>query len=251
MVSKMTGRDLNLYKEKYLNNCGFEQKQVEYRRNNLLKYMRTYSPGKILEIGCGTESVASHYVDFTDFTVVEPIKEFFDIAREKLGEKVHCINNKFEDCIEELRTKDFDFIIISSLIHELDRPQDILQGVCNLAGAETIVHINTPNAKSIHRLLGVKMGIIRHTGELSDLARSFQRRHEYELPDIERLANESGFKILDKGSYFLKPLSHEQMQTLLESGKISKEFLDAIYDISRILPENGSEIFVNMKLKEA
>ncbi|WP_462137814.1 class I SAM-dependent methyltransferase [Candidatus Mycalebacterium sp.] len=246
----MDSRDLDSYRDEYLNNHGFEKEMVEYRRRNLLEILAKYAPKKILEVGCGTESLAVHYENFTDFTIVEPIKDFLSIARERLGDKVCYINKKIEDAMEDLKKKDFDFIVVSSLIHELKNPETVFETVREIASSETVVHINTPNANSIHRLLGVKMGLLKNTGEMSDLARKFQRSREYEMSDLVSLAQAHGFQTLDKGSYFLKPLSHGQMRDLLESGKISKKFLDGVYKISNLLPENGSEIFVNLQLKE-
>ncbi len=247
--AQMNSRDLNYYKNQYLNHYGFEKEMVEYRRRNILESMANYSPRKILEVGCGIDSLAGYYENFTEFTIAEPVKDFLSIIQKRLGKKVCYINKRFEDAVGELKEKKFDFIAISSLIHELNNPEVIFRAVREIADNNTIIHINTPNAKSIHRLLGVKMGILKHTKESSKLARKFQRNREYDLSDLTQLAEKNGFKIRDKGSYFLKPLSHDQMQNLLEKGKITKEFLNGIYEISHLLPENGSEIFVNLQLE--
>ena len=246
----MNDRDLNLYRDEYVGRYGFEREQVEYRRRRLLEILSDYAPGKILEVGCGIESLAGFYGDFTEFTIVEPVKEFCDRARRQLGNTVRCVNGKFEDAVSDLQGQEFDFIVISSLIHELSHPGVILEAARRLAGPDTIIHVNTPNAKSIHRLLGVKMGLSTHVKEPSELAGRFQRQQEYELADLLQLARNHGFRVREQGSYFLKPLSHGQMGRLLESNRISKEFLDGLYAIGHLLPENGSEIFVNLQLQE-
>ena len=250
----MNNRDLNAYRDEYLGNYGFEKMLVEYRRRNLLEILARYAPQKILEVGCGVESLAGFYTTFAEFTIVEPIKNFINRIPAQLGGKVegkvHYVNKNLEDAVGELKKENFDFIVISNLIHELNNPDVILKAACELAGPNTIIHINTPNAKSIHRQLGMKMGLLKHAKELSRLACALQRNQEYELFDLVRMARKHGLKVREQGSYFIKPLSHAQMQTLLESGKISKEFLDGIYKIGHLLPENGSEIFVNLQLKE-
>ena len=39
-------------------------------------------PQKILEVGCGVESLADYYATFTEFTIVEPVKDFIDRSAE-------------------------------------------------------------------------------------------------------------------------------------------------------------------------
>ena len=246
----MNDRNLNLYRDAYLSKYGFEREQVKYRRRHLLEILSHDTPTKILEVGCGIESLAGFYTTFTEFTIVEPVKEFLDRVQVQLGNKVRYVNKKFEDAVSELQTETFDFIIISSLIHELSHPDVVIQAARELAGPDTIIHVNTPNAKSIHRLLGVKMGLSQHVKESSELADAFQRHQEYELSDLVQLARKHGLRVRDKGSYFLKPLSHGQMYALLEGNKISKDFLDGLYTISHLLQEHGSEIFVNLQLNE-
>ena len=250
----MNNRDLNAYRDEYLGNYGFEKTLVEYRRRNLLEILARYAPQKILEVSCGVESLAGFYTTFAEYTIVEPIKDFINRIpaqlEGKVEGKVHYVNKKFEDAVNELKKGGFDFIVISGLIHELSNPDIILKAAHELAGPDTIIHVNIPNAKSIHRLLGIKMGLLKHAKELSHLARTLQRNQEYELSDLVQMARKHGLKVREQGSYLIKPLSHAQMQTLLDGDKISKEFLDGIYKISHLLPENGSEMFVNLQLKE-
>ena len=129
------------------------------------------------------ESLADYYTTFTEFTIVEPVKDFIDQVRARLEDKIRYVNKNLEDAVDELKKEDVDFIVISSLIHELSNPDVILKAACELAGPNTVIHINTPNAKSIHRLLGIKMGLLKHAKESSQLARTFQRNQEYELSD--------------------------------------------------------------------
>ncbi len=45
------------------------------------------------------------------------------------------------------------FIICSGLLHEVEEPDKMIRDIFRLCGRETIVHINVPNANSIHRLV--------------------------------------------------------------------------------------------------
>ena len=247
----MADRDLDRYREEYLARYGFEREQVKYRRRRILEILERYRPARILEAGCGLESLAGFHTGFREFTIVEPVKEFFEQVREQAGSGVLCVNGRFEDALPVLREREFDFILLSSLLHEVSDPGAVLETARRLAGAGTVVHVNTPNARSIHRLLGVKMGLSAHVREPSELAGALQRHGEYDLADLARLARDHGFTVVEQGSYFLKPLSHGQMGRLLDSGRIGREFLDGLYEVGPLLPENGSEIFVNLRVAGA
>ena len=59
----------------------------------------------------------------------------------------------------------------------------------------------------------------------------------------------SGFEILESGSFFVKPFSHEQMYNMMQQGILNEAVLDGLYYLTEYMPEFGSEIYVNCKLK--
>ena len=55
------------------------------------------------------------------------------------------------------------------------------------------------------------------------------------------------FEVMDKGSCFVKPFTHNQMQVFLEKKMIDKKVLDGLYNMVHDLPLLGSEIYVNCR----
>ena len=67
------------------------------------------------------------------------------------------------------------------------------------------------------------------------------------METLTQLVENSGFQIIEKGSYFIKPFTHDQMGKLLENRIISKDVLEGLYKMSDELPGVGSEIYLNVK----
>ena len=74
-----------------------------------------------------------------------------------------------------------------------------------------------------------------------------QRLAIYDMDRLIAVVTKNSFKICEKGSYVRKPFTHEQMKAMLDRRILDKKVLDGFYQLSKYLPECGSEIFFNMK----
>lgn len=143
----------------------------------------------------------------------------------------------------------YDFIVCSSLLHEVEEPRKLLQAIRAKCNENTVIHINVPNAKSMHRLLGMVMHILKDCHDASEANIEFQQNTVFDIFMLKNIVEEEGFRILEEGSYFIKPFSHAQMYELLNNGIINDEVLDGLNALSEFMPEYGSEIYVNCMLK--
>ncbi len=244
-------KDIIQYTKDY-NQEGFEEYQVEYRRKKILEIINRYPHARILEIGCGYAPLFSFLEnDYEKYVVIEPSEDFFYHAQQlRNSDKIVCINDYFS-VTDALKNESFDFIICSSLLHELDNPDNMLQDMKRIATGDTIVHINVPNAKSIHRLLAKEMGLLRHEWDMSERNILLQQSRVYDMASLLGLVHDNGFSVLESGSYFVKPFSHAQMYEMVKSQIISKEVLEGLYLLTNYIPEYGSEIYVNCKLNSS
>lgn len=244
----MSKRNLDSYKDNYTNkdHYDFERFQVQYRRKNVLFNLKKYTHKTILEVGCGVDPLFKYIDDYQSFTVVEPSEEFYSIA-EKL-----CVNDKrislINDFIENINTEEkFDFIVISSLLHEIKNDELILNSIRSLSHQDTVVYINVPNAKSFHRLLALESGLIDSIYQKSSNQIKFQQSHTYDIDALEILVKNAGFSVIESGSYFLKPFTHKQMHKLLDCSVIDEQILAGLDRMIEHCPGLGSEIFVTCK----
>lgn len=244
-------RDISDYQKEY-NNHEFEEIMVEYRRRNVIEQMSKYSCNSILEIGCGNQPIAKYFNDFSNMVIVEPGNDFYRSAlklkNNHSDKKIICYNDYVENIIKELKEYSFDFVIISSLLHELDDNLEILKKISLICNKSTVVHINVPNKNSLHRILAYRSGLIPSLHVKSDTQKRLQQNDFFDLESLSRLISDAGFSKIEEGSYFIKPFTHKQMAGLINQKIINKEILDGFYNLSLDLPNFGSEIFVNIRI---
>ena len=246
-------RDIIDYASKYINEP-FEDTIVEIRKKLVIKQCKKYAHRNILEVGCGISPLFRDYKDFDHMVIVEPSGEFVRnaqelVKRECLDDKVSIYNGFAEDISEEIKKaeEEFDFIIISSLLHEVEDPKRLLSGIRSLCADHTMVHINVPNANSLHRLIAFENGMIADIHEQSAQQILMQRHRTYDMQLLVKEVSDAGFCIEDNGSYFIKPFTHTQMQKCLDAGIIDGHVLEGLEKLVKYLPEFGAEIYINCR----
>lgn len=241
-------RNIDNYTDNY-SVQGFEDYQVIYRRKKVLEQIQYFHPTTLLEIGVGLDPLFQ-YVEDVEFTIVEPSEKFYENARElsevKYGGRVHCLQGFFEDVADGLNKK-FDMILCSGLLHEVESPNNLLSAISKVCNENTIVHINVPNANSLHRLLALESGIISNVKEKSKRNEMLQQHNVFDLDTLSQLVENNGMHIIESGSYFVKPFTHKQMYAMLEQEIIEENVLDGFYNLEKYMPGLGSEIYVNCK----
>jgi 2-polyprenyl-3-methyl-5-hydroxy-6-metoxy-1,4-benzoquinol methylase len=243
-------RNLDAYQENYAT-LPFEASQARYRKRKIVESLAKYRARSILEIGCGFDPIFNHYATFDHCTIVEPGSDFVLHAREQAQshDGITVVHGTLEDSIDTLLAMRYDFIVLSSLLHEIRDTETLLDATARLCDPTTIVHINVPNARSFHRLLALEMGIIGDLFEKSATQQRMQQSHTFDVDSLATLVSQSGFQVVEQGSFFLKPFTHAQMASLQAAGLITDLMLDGLYNLSKYFPDNGSEIFMNVRLR--
>ncbi len=245
-------RNIAKYTDDYLK-PNFEDYQVGYRRKKILEVLLSgeYVHSNILEIGCGMEPLFESLSpsDYKSYYVVEPSDAFYENAvKVKNGnDQITCIHGFFPGDYD-FKSKNIDFIICASLLHETEDPGTFIREIKNVCSSHTTVHINVPNANSFHRLLAVHMGLIKDTHEFGERNRLYQQHNVFDLPSLCQICEEEGLSVVDKGSYFIKPFTHSQMYQMMENGIIDTTTLDGLYELGKKI-DLGSEIYVNLRAK--
>jgi 2-polyprenyl-3-methyl-5-hydroxy-6-metoxy-1,4-benzoquinol methylase len=243
-------RDLDAYQREY-GKLPFEESQARYRKRRIIESIARYRPRSILEVGCGFDPLFNHYRDYERCTVVEPGDDFARNAREcaKALEGITIVHGSLERNLAILSVTPYDFVALSSLLHEISDSKTLLDATAQLCGPGTIVHVNVPNALSIHRLLAVEMGLIQSVYERSQTQERMQQKQTFDAHSLAALVFESGFEIVEQGTFFIKPFTHAQMASLQTSGLLTEPMLEGLYKLSKHFPDNGSEIFMDLRLR--
>lgn len=243
-------RDINKYATDYLNDR-VESIYVKYRRRKVLEILNQYKPKRILEIGCGTEPIFEYYKDYEKYTIIEPSEVFCKTVAslEDFNDRIHLICGFLESEADKLQNESYDFILLSGLLHEVLDPDLLLERVHQLARANTIVHINVPNAESFHHLWAYEAGLVKSIYELSSTAKSFQRQSIFGMQSLRKIVSEHHFQVLSEGSYFIKLFNNVKFEQVMKENLIDDNLLDALYSMTKYFPQNGAEIFVNCKIQ--
>lgn len=240
-------RNLLEYTEQYLA-LPFEPIQTEYRRKLVLSQILKFEPKRVLEVGCGARPLFTDLPSEIDVTVVEAAQTFADLARQMSRGRngIHVLEGFIESV--DLGIAEFDMIIVSCVLHEVFDPSTMLRTIQRHCSPSTVLHVNVPNAFSLHRMLAVAMGLISSPKAKSETQRLMQQRDvPYDVESLSSELSDVGFTIFEMGSLFVKPFTHNQMQLLVEAGFMTSEMLDGLDKLVQWLPDLGSEIWVNAR----
>lgn len=238
-----------VYQEQY----GFEHQQVAARRRFLVELVRRVRPKVVVEIGCGAEllaeTVAESGMSPERWLVIEPISDFATLARD--AARRLSFLEVVEGFVEDFSAQGLpvssmpELVICSSLLHEVDEPAQIL-AACRriLSTGLGLLHVNVPNAGSLHRRLARAAGLIRDEHDMSARNVALHQRRVYDATSLQEEIRNADFTIEECGGYLIKPFAHAQMQKL---SFLSPELLDGLYGLGRELPELASEIYAHAR----
>lgn len=196
----------------------------------------------ILEVGSGPDPVFAYYGrKWERYVAIDPIGQYIKAAKQKASKlrlPVELIQSKLEDGALE---GPFDYIILSSLLHEVPNPEEILLIAKKLCRDDGRIHVNVPNVNSLHMLLGVKMGILEDVFDGTETVGGIARPTSFDMAKLVAMVTDCGFAVVESGTYLLKPFSNSQMSLVVNA--------DIVAGLSRmaLLPQFkdfGCEIFV-------
>jgi SAM-dependent methyltransferase len=248
----MNARDLQRYAQDYDATYEVEVHLVRARRRRALETVGATPDPVVIEIGCGRESAIVDAPPVRAWHVVEPSPAFALRARALAdrfpGLRVH--QQTLEQGAIALRDVRPDVVLVSALLHEVADDERFLSALRVLCGPHTRVHIDVPNALSLHRQMAVAMGLLATPYAETTRARVLQQHRTYDIAQLQRTLTRHGFAIERTGSYYLKPFSHAQLADALRAGIITDAYLRACDDLSAVAPALGAEIFAVARLSE-
>jgi 2-polyprenyl-3-methyl-5-hydroxy-6-metoxy-1,4-benzoquinol methylase len=242
------------YQDLYVKEYGFEAAMVAARQKLLIELLGRHKPEVVLEVGCGADLLARRAAQaglaIRRWVIVEPAEEFARAAAVGAPSSIEMrvVRGFMEDSVTSALTacgKPPDFVIVSSLLHELPDPVAFLQSIRTLLNANSVVHLNVPNAGSFHRRLARAMGLIPAEKALTARNQALAQCRVFDLPELVALLAQAGFTVEETGGYLIKPFTHKQLESISEL--MTPELLEGLWRLGRELPEWASEIYVQAK----
>lgn len=254
MPDKVDKHDrIQAYAGAYLGDYGFERVMVEARQRLALELLAARRPARVLEAGCGADllcaKAAAQGAGFARWIAVEPSADFVALAESYAGREPRFAVRRgfFEDeTVAILRTEaKFDVVLVAGLLGELADPGAVLRAAAAACAEGGLVHVNVPNALSLHRRLARAMGLIRDEHEMSARNQLLQQHRVYDPASLRADVEAAGLEVIDSGGYFLKPFTHAQMEQV--TGLLGADILPGLWQMGRELPELASEIYINAR----
>jgi len=214
-------------------------------------YMNKYRVSKILEL-CRGETVLD--IGSADAFMAEALSPFFQRivavdgsaeliqrAQARLGprsnvELVHAL-------VEEFDTAErFDLVLLSFILEHVSDPAAVVSKAARFVSPQGSLFVMVPNARSLHRRVGVTMGLLVKLDDFSDEDRRQGHRRVYTEERLRADLEAGGVRVLEMGTFFIKPLANIQMQQL------DLRIADALFEVSRDLPGLGSMIYARCQI---
>lgn len=214
---------------------GFNGRLVDWRYTTMAAYFRGRS---CLELGSSDGAGTTRLLDHFDSVVaVDGSPRACASLRETVPSgNLEVICSLFED-LDLGRT--FDTIAACHVLEHVDSPQHLLDVARRHLAPGGCLIVDVPNADSLHRQLGVSMGLLGHVAELNEADLSIGHQRVYTQAGLRHEVERAGWKITATGGVFLKVLSNQQV-----SDHFTDEQLLGWRDLGARHPEIASEIYV-------
>jgi GNAT superfamily N-acetyltransferase/2-polyprenyl-3-methyl-5-hydroxy-6-metoxy-1,4-benzoquinol methylase len=202
-----------------------------------------FRPGKLLELGSFKGDFTRRFLQrFDDITCVEASGVAIEAARCRLGGRVKFIHSTFEAAVLPTR---YENVVLTHVLEHLDDPVEVLRRINDEWLAEGgRLFLVCPNANAASRQIAVKMGLITHNAAVTAAEAQHGHRCTYALDTLEHDAVAAGLKVVHRSGIFFKALANFQWDRLLKTDIISKEYLDACYQLGQQYPDLCASIFL-------
>lgn len=207
--------------------------------------MRTLAPffgeGQCLQVGCAHGDQTSLLLEHYDkVTVVEPVAEFIELTRERLGNRVQFVNS----LLEYFETNErYETIIFSHVLEHVLDPAIALRKLGSLLTETGRLYVVVPNAEAPSRRIAVKMGVLLHLEALSPDDVAAGHRRVYRLDTLSGDCRVAGLRIEQTGGIFFKPLANFQFNALIDGPLIGETFMEGCYQLGKERPGECASIY--------
>lgn len=225
---KKVNESASFYSDQIL---GIDYLQTEFAYRSIKPFFKN---GLGLELGPASGYMTKHLVnDFSLLHIIEGSKELIDQIPEYPNMIKHC--SMFEDFETDNK---FDTIIMSHVLEHIENPVELLKKIKTWLAENGNFIVVVPNAYSIHRIVAVKMGLLKNETSLNSRDHTLGHYRVYDMNTLKSHISDAGFNIINTGGSFLKPLSNGQIDQYW-----TKEIIEGFYQTGKLFPENCAEIF--------
>lgn len=215
------------------------ERLYQLKRRKLYEKLQPWFRGpSALELGCADGEMTSWLVsDFKHVTVVDGSSQFLNEVKERLkGSTVNFVLSLFEEYAPKTL---FNTIVMAHILEHLENPVDLLRRARDWLAPGGCALVAVPNANSLHRRMGVKLGMLQTVDDFNDQDRLLGHLRVYTPESLRSHVLEAGWDEVHFGGNMVKMLSNRQMEATWTS-----EQLEACFAMGDDLPELCSEVYL-------
>jgi len=178
----------------------FDKRLISFRYRTLRPYCEG-SEG--LELGPAEGNMTQLLLqDFQRLTVVDAASELLECIPDAPNLlKVHALFEEFNP------SWSFNTIIMEHILEHVEQPVELLIRVKKWLAPGGKLLVGVPNGHSIHRLVAVKMGLLKEPCELNQRDEALGHRRVYTPETLRKDLEDAQLHIVKTGGVFFKPLS--------------------------------------------
>jgi 2-polyprenyl-3-methyl-5-hydroxy-6-metoxy-1,4-benzoquinol methylase len=214
---------------------GFYEHLVEYGFNSLSPF---FVGTRCLELGPADGSMTRLLMENVEqVTRIEgSITYCRELRKEFSGYPGYEVINSL---IEHYDTdSEFDTIVAAHILEHVDDPVDVARRVQNWVSNDGVFIVLVPNSLSFHRLVAVKMGLLETPDQLDEHDLELGHRRVYDLNLLRSHLRNAGWKVVNTGGVFFKPLTNKQIEQWF-----TEQMIDGFYELGKDFPEHAAEIY--------
>jgi 2-polyprenyl-3-methyl-5-hydroxy-6-metoxy-1,4-benzoquinol methylase len=199
------------------------------------KLFKPYIRKSILEIG-PSDGIMTRWLtrDFGHISVVEPTDHYC--------RHIHTLFPSitvYKSFIEELDIREtFDTVILGHVLEHVVDVGKTLQAIKKLLKPKGILLIAVPNAHSLHRQIGVNMGLLECENSLSATDKKKGHYRVYTMDVLQKDVTKAGLRVLHTGGYLLKILPNHVMEQSWPS-----KLTAAFFEVGTQFPDIAAELY--------
>ena len=209
----------------------FDKRLIRFRYQTLKPHLEGPQG---LELGPAEGEMTQFLVNnFETLTVVEGSEALLEqIPKFQNLIKVHSLFEYFKP------NQKFNTIIMEHILEHVDDPVALLMKVKEWLMPGGKILIGVPNGNSIHRLVAVKMGLLKQQCELNSRDHALGHRRVYTHETLREHLSAAGLNLIEMGGVFFKPLSNQQIQE-----NWTEDMIQGFYELGKDFPDSAAEIY--------
>jgi SAM-dependent methyltransferase len=231
---------LDKYADSYTRNFPhFEENRITHVAygERIGQYIRAQGTSSALSLGIGHTEVARRILSnltsgpLKRYVIVDAASEIIERFRGSLGpvvpEGLELVEGFFETFVSLER---FDVIEAGFVLEHVNDPALVLSRLHQFLTPGGRVFIAVPNARSLHRVLGHKAGLLEDIYVLSPSDLALGHKRYFDLDSISELVRAAGFKVAKTEGLLLKPFTTGQLNMLNLSPVVWQALLQVSVD---------------------